>query len=90
MLQRISQGREYVKAPQNADDILLFNGNRVPYDKNTETFLGQIPAAQTVADAMLGSYTAAPLEGNLFNAAAGMKLVGDKELVITGVNNIKM
>ena len=64
--------------------------NAVPYDKNTETFLGQIPAAQTVADAMLGSYTAAPLEGNLFNAAAGMKLVGDKELVITGVNNIKM
>ena len=64
--------------------------NAVPYDKNTETFLGQIPAAQAVADAMLGSYSATPLEGYLFNAAAGMKLVGEKELVVRGVNNIKM
>ncbi len=64
--------------------------NAVPYDKNTETFLGQIPAAQAVADAMLGSFSAAPLEGYLFNAAAGMKLVGEKELVVRGVNNIKM
>ena len=64
--------------------------NAVPYDKNTETFLGQIPAAQAVADAMLGSYSATPLEGYLFNAAAGMKLVGEKELVVRGANNIKM
>ena len=64
--------------------------NAVPFDKNTETFLGQIPAAQAVADAMLGSFSAAPLEGYLFNAAAGMKLVGDKELVVRGANNIKM
>lgn len=64
--------------------------NAVPYDKNTETFLGQIPAAQAVADVMLGSYSATPLEGYLFNAAAGMKLVGEKELVVRGVNNIKM
>ena len=64
--------------------------NAVPYDKNTETFLGQIPAAQAVADLMLGSFSAKPLEGNLFNAAAGMKLVGEKELVIRGANNIKM
>ena len=64
--------------------------NAVPYDKNTETFLGQIPAAQAVADAMLGSFSATPLEGSLFNAVAGMKLVGDKELVVRGANNIKM
>ena len=64
--------------------------NAVPYDQNTETFLGQIPAAQAVADAMLGSYSATPLEGYLFNAAAGMKLVGEKELVVRGANNIKM
>ena len=64
--------------------------NAVPYDKNTETFLGQIPAAQAVADAMLGSYSATPLEGNLFNAAAGMLLIGEKQLTIKGANNIKM
>ena len=64
--------------------------NAVPYDKNTETFLGQIPAAQAVADLMLGSFSAKPLEGNLFNAAAGMVLVGDKQLTIKGVNNVRM
>ena len=64
--------------------------NAVPYDENTETFLGQIPAAQAVADLMLGSFSAASLEGNLFNAAAGMKLMGEKELVVRGANNIKM
>ncbi len=64
--------------------------NAVPYDQNTEKFLEQIPAAQGVADAMLGSYVATPLEGSLFNAVAGMKLVGEKELVIRGANNIKM
>ena len=64
--------------------------NAVPYDNNTETFLGQIPVAQAVADAMLGDFKAMPMEGNLFNAAAGMKLVGEKELVVKGANNIKM
>ena len=64
--------------------------NAVPYDKNTETFLGQIPAAQAVADLMLGSFSAKPLEGNLFNAAAGMVLAGDKQLTIKGVNNVRM
>ena len=64
--------------------------NAVPYDKNTETFLGQIPVAQAVADAMLGDFKAMPMEGNLFNAAAGMKFVGEKELVVKGANNIKM
>ena len=64
--------------------------NAIPYDQNTETFLGQIPAAQAVADLMLGSYSATPLEGNLFNAAAGMVLSGEKQLIIKGANNIKM
>lgn len=64
--------------------------NAVPYDSNTETFLGQIPSAQAVADMMLGSFKAVSLQGYLFNAAAGMKLVGEKELVIRGANNIKM
>lgn len=64
--------------------------NAIPYDQNTETFLGQIPVAQDVADLMLGSFSAAPLEGNLFNAAAGMLLTGEKQLIIKGANNIKM
>ena len=64
--------------------------NAVPYDKNTETFLDQIPAAQAVADLMVGSFNATPLEGNLFNAAAGMLLTGEKQLTIKGANNIKM
>ncbi|MBQ9752601.1 MAG: DUF4302 domain-containing protein [Paludibacteraceae bacterium] len=73
---------------QDEDGITV--ANAVPYDENTETFLEQIPAAQAVADLMLGSFSAASLEGNLFNAAAGMKLVGEKELVVRGANNIKM
>lgn len=64
--------------------------NAVPYDKNTETFLDQIPAAQAVADLMVGSFSATSLEGNLFNAAAGMLLTGEKQLTIKGANNIKM
>lgn len=64
--------------------------NAVPYDKNTETFLGQIPAAQAVADLMVGSFSATSLEGHLFNAAAGMLLTGEKQLTIKGANNIKM
>lgn len=77
-----------VDLTQNESGITV--ANAVPYDKNTETFLGQIPAAQGVADLMIGSYCATPLEGYLFNAAAGMKLVGEKELVVRGANNIKM
>lgn len=64
--------------------------NAVPYDKNTETFLDQIPVTQAVADLMVGSFNATPLEGNLFNAAAGMLLTGEKQLTIKGANNIKM
>ena len=64
--------------------------NPVPYDEGTAKFLTQIPAAQAVADIMIGSYCATPLEGNLFNAVAGMKLVGEKELIVRGANNVKM
>ena len=66
------------------------NGELVPYDEGTEKFLTQIPAAQGVADLMIGSFSATPLEGNLFNAAAGMVLAGEKQLTIKGANNIKM
>ena len=66
------------------------NGELVPYDEGTEKFLTQIPSAQAVADLMIGSYSAIPLEGYLFNAVAGMKLVGEKELIVRGANNVKM
>ena len=72
------------------DESGITVANAVPYDKNTETFLGQIPSAQGVADLMIGSFSATPLEGNLFNAAAGMVLAGEKQLTIKGANNIKM
>lgn len=65
--------------------------NAVPHDEGTANFLTQIQSAQDVADLMIGSFSTAPLEGNLFNAAAGMKLVGDdRELLIKGANNVKM
>jgi hypothetical protein len=66
------------------------NGELVPYDDGTKKFLTQIPSAQAVADLMLGEFSAAPLEGNLFNAVAGMLLTGEKQLTIKGANNIKM
>ena len=66
------------------------NGELVPYDDGTEKFLTQIDAAQAVADLMVGSFVAAPQEGNLFNAAAGMLLTGDKQLTIKGANNVRM
>ena len=66
------------------------NGELVPYDEGTEKFLTQIPSAQGVADLMIGSFSAAPLDGNLFNAAAGILLTGEKQLTIKGANNIKM
>ena len=66
------------------------NGELVPYDEGTKNFLTQIPSAQDVADLLLGEFSAAPLEGNLFNAAAGMLLTGEKQLTIKGANNIKM
>ena len=70
------------------------NGELVPYDEGTKKFLTQIDAAQDVAELMLGSFSAAPLEGNPFNAAAGMLITSDepvkKQLTIKGANNIKM
>ena len=67
------------------------NGELVPYDDGTKEFVEKrIPSAQAVADLMVGSFSATSLEGNLFNAAAGMLLTGEKQLTIKGANNIKM
>ena len=73
---------------QNENGITI--ANAVPYDEGTEKFLNDYPVTQSIVDLMLGSYCATPLEGNLFNAVAGMKLVGEKELIVRGANNVKM
>ena len=73
-----------------ADENGITVSNAVPYDENTSKFLTQIPSAQAVADIMLGSFTCKPSETTLFNAAAGMYLEGDKKMLISGANNIKM
>lgn len=77
-----------INLEQNENGITV--ANAVPYDEGTEKFLTQIPSAQAVADLMVGKFSAAPLEGNLFNAAAGMLLTGEKQLTIKGANNIRM
>lgn len=64
--------------------------NAVPYDEGTAKFLTQIPAAQAVADMMLGTFKATPSETTLFNAAAGMYLEGAQKMFISGANNVKM
>ena len=73
---------------QNENGITI--ANAVPYDEGTEKFLNDYPVTQSIVDLMLGSYCATPLEGNLFSAVAGMKLVGEKELIVRGANNVKM
>lgn len=64
--------------------------NAVPFDDNTIKFLSQIESAQPVADMMLGTFKATASEANLFNAAAGMYLEGEKKMLISGASNVKM
>ena len=71
----------------NEDGITI--ANAVPYDSNTETWIKNIPVIEQVANDLLGAFVATPAD-NLFNAAAGMKLVGEKTLSVKGVSNIKM
>ena len=59
-------------------------------DGTTERWVKAAPAIQGVAEALVGTFDAQP-GANLFNAVAGMKLVGaDQELIIKGSNVIKM
>jgi hypothetical protein len=64
--------------------------NAVPFDTNTETWIKNIPVLQDLANDLLGEFTATPNPANLFNAAAGMNLVGTSTLPIKGVSNMKM
>ena len=73
-------------------------GNAIPYDNNpddgkegtTERWMRELPVLQDIVSNLSGTFTAT-YGTNLFNAAAGMKLVGDDcELLIKGATNVKM
>ena len=64
--------------------------NLVPYNTTTEKWIENIPAVQGIVESLVGTFSAEPGD-NLFNAAAGMKLVNtDKTLLIKGATDIKM
>jgi hypothetical protein len=64
--------------------------NAVPNDANTENWIKNAPAIQGIVDAFLGTFTAEP-GNNLFNGAAGMKMVGPtQELLVSGSSLMKM
>lgn len=64
--------------------------NLVPYNTTTENWIENIPAVQGIVESLVGTFSAESGD-NLFNAAAGMKLVNtDKTLLIKGATDIKM
>lgn len=64
--------------------------NLVPYNTTTEKWIENIPAVQGIVESLVGTFSAEPGD-NLFNAAAGIKLVNtDKTLLIKGATDIKM
>ena len=64
--------------------------NAVPNDANTENWIKNAPAIQGIVDAFLGTFTAEP-GNNLFNGAAGMKMVDPtQELLVSGSSLMKM
>lgn len=75
-----------IKADENGISIT----NVVPYDTNTETWIKNIPVLEQLANDLTGEFIATPNPDDLFNAAAGMYLVGEKTVFVKGVTNIKM
>lgn len=80
------------------DESGITVGNAIPYNNNpddgkegtTERWMREFPVLQDIVSNLSGTFTAT-YGTNLFNAAAGMKLVGDdSELLIKGANNVKM
>ena len=72
----------------NENNIIVANPQ--PYNTKTERWMQEMPILQNIVNNLLGTFTAT-YGTNLFNAAAGMKLVGDDcELLIKGANNVKM
>ena len=62
----------------------------VPFDDNTNRWIMNAPAIQEIADALIGSFCAQPSEANLFNAAMGMYLEGEKTLMVSGSTKVQM
>ena len=64
--------------------------NPTPYDDNTNRWITNIPVVTSVMEALVGTFTATPAEGHLFNATSGMILSGDKNLPIMGSSKVSM
>lgn len=89
------KGKEQVikltwKCDITVDDNNVTIANVEPNDNATNTWLTNLPIIQSIIDSVVGTFTATPSETNLFNAATGMNLEGEKILPITGVNNVKI
>ena len=89
------KGKEQVvkltwKCDITVDENDVTIANVEPNDNTTSTWLSNIPVIQSIIDSVVGTFTATPSETNLFNAATGMNLEGEKILPITGVNNVKI
>ena len=64
--------------------------NPTPYDDNTNRWINNLPVVASVMEALVGTSTATPAEGHLFNATSGMILSGDKNLPIMGSSKVSM
>ena len=64
--------------------------NPTPYDDNTNRWITNIPVVTSVMEALVGTFTATPAEGHLFNAASGMILKGEHSLPIMGSSKVSM
>ena len=62
----------------------------VPFDDNATRWATSAPAIQEIADALIGSFNAKSSEANLFNAAMGMYLEGEKTLMVSGSSKVQM
>ena len=64
--------------------------NPTPYDDNTNRWITNIPVVTSVMEALVGTFTATPAEGHLFNAASGMILSGKTNLPVMGSSKVSM
>ena len=72
------------------DENGIVVSNLIPFDDNTARWVASASAVQDIVNALVGTFSAKPLESNLFNAASGMQLVGDKTLSVSGSSKVQM
>ena len=72
------------------DENGIIVANPTPYDDNTNRWITNLPIVTNVMEALLGTFTATPAEGHLFNATSGMILSGDKNLPVMGSSKVSM